>query len=550
MDKLILENFKVFREPINLDLAPITILTGKNSAGKSSVIKALLLLSDFLARDNQLSLGLLEGNAVKHRINKWGNVRNWKSGDAPVRLGYAAAGLEFQYTFGGEAEDIFPVLLEFSLRAEGIDEPLALRRRSEKVYDLEVTLAFLEILSAPQWRGKSALFSNRRKLEERLKEVEQEKILTDDRTKLLALVQEEQSLQSRLDTADEDAYHHTAWFNIPITIDDDTGRRQTIAALIRRALQAELTQIEDSRAVRIIDADNEPADDNGEADNRHDGETASLREGFRFESRQRIARIANGLQMRMNTGGYFSALHLSPNRAEQARLYYRFQHQSDFGHLINWYAKTWLDGAARDFMKKWLPALGIGRSLKVEDRAGEAAEVTVEPVEGGERRDLADLGYGTGQVLTILLAILAKSYDEGPASERHHALRTQAIRRGAVILIEEPEANLHPALQSKLAEMLFEAHKIFGTQFIIETHSEYLIRRLQVMVADSACDMQPTDAVIYYVRLGEQGSAEPLRISIDGDGVLSDAFDEGFFDEADTKSMDLYRIQKKKERAE
>jgi AAA15 family ATPase/GTPase len=39
-----LENFRLFKEKTSFDLAPITILTGTNSSGKSSLIKAILLL--------------------------------------------------------------------------------------------------------------------------------------------------------------------------------------------------------------------------------------------------------------------------------------------------------------------------------------------------------------------------------------------------------------------------------------------------------------------------------------------------------------------------
>ncbi|KAA6331110.1 hypothetical protein EZS27_020263, partial [termite gut metagenome] len=41
------ENFRVFKNKSDFDLAPITILTGANSSGKSSVIKALKLLQNY-----------------------------------------------------------------------------------------------------------------------------------------------------------------------------------------------------------------------------------------------------------------------------------------------------------------------------------------------------------------------------------------------------------------------------------------------------------------------------------------------------------------------
>ena len=41
---LTLENFKAFGKPTRIELAPITLVFGENSAGKSSILQALNLL--------------------------------------------------------------------------------------------------------------------------------------------------------------------------------------------------------------------------------------------------------------------------------------------------------------------------------------------------------------------------------------------------------------------------------------------------------------------------------------------------------------------------
>ncbi|TAH17839.1 MAG: hypothetical protein EAZ08_12910 [Cytophagales bacterium] len=46
-----IENFRVFKDYTEFDFAPITILTGANSSGKSSLFKALLLLADNAKRN-------------------------------------------------------------------------------------------------------------------------------------------------------------------------------------------------------------------------------------------------------------------------------------------------------------------------------------------------------------------------------------------------------------------------------------------------------------------------------------------------------------------
>jgi AAA15 family ATPase/GTPase len=49
---LTLENFKGFREPVRIELAPPTLLFGPNNAGKSTIVKALMYAREVLERNN------------------------------------------------------------------------------------------------------------------------------------------------------------------------------------------------------------------------------------------------------------------------------------------------------------------------------------------------------------------------------------------------------------------------------------------------------------------------------------------------------------------
>ena len=89
----------------------------------------------------------------------------------------------------------------------------------------------------------------------------------------------------------------------------------------------------------------------------------------------------------------------------------------------------------------------------------------------------------------------------------------------SIIVIEEPETNLHPALQSKLADLFIECYEKYDIQFIIETHSEYLIRKLQYLIAKK--DFKAEDAVIYNFRKATEENEEIVkRIDINEDGGL------------------------------
>ena len=108
------------------------------------------------------------------------------------------------------------------------------------------------------------------------------------------------------------------------------------------------------------------------------------------------------------------------------------------------------------------------------------------------------------------------------------------------IAVEEPEIHLHPAFQSKLADMFASAAE-YNIHFIVETHSEYLIRKLQVMVADKDCNLKSESVSLNYVDKGEDGISYNKPITIKEDGDLSDSFGPGFYDEADALAIQLFR---------
>ena len=82
-------------------------------------------------------------------------------------------------------------------------------------------------------------------------------------------------------------------------------------------------------------------------------------------------------------------------------------------------------------------------------------------------------------------------------------------------------------------------------QFIVETHSEYLIRKLQYLTAKK--ELQPDQSVIYYFNADKYVSREEpkvKKIEITPTGNLTDTFGPGFYDEATRLKFDLMHINK------
>lgn len=83
--------------------------------------------------------------------------------------------------------------------------------------------------------------------------------------------------------------------------------------------------------------------------------------------------------------------------------------------------------------------------------------------------------------------------------------------------------------------------KDHSVKFIIETHSEYLIRRTQVIVAEENFKnekdlLDGNQFEVYY--FPSSGNPYPMRYCPDGKFV--NEFDSGFFDVADSSAMELF----------
>lgn len=187
------------------------------------------------------------------------------------------------------------------------------------------------------------------------------------------------------------------------------------------------------------------------------------------------------------------------------------------------------------FIEEWFEEFKIGKSLKVIPYKGdnyslvifdnENPEITSDKKKGYPGGiDLADKGMGSIQIVILLLrlATLIRKY------------RGQQL----TVLLEEPEQNLHPAIQSKLADLLYHINNNFGVRLVIETHSEYLIRKSQVIVADAnkSLNLFKNPFKCYYL---PDNDKDPYEMIYREDGNFSNEFGEGFFDTATKLLYDI-----------
>lgn len=194
------------------------------------------------------------------------------------------------------------------------------------------------------------------------------------------------------------------------------------------------------------------------------------------------------------------------------------------------------------FLNRWLEIFGIADAMELigtTEGLGFMAYLKV----GENKRLLADEGYGITQLVSLLLQIdnsiplLLEPDKEKFIQDKKVILEYHPH----IVCVEEPENHLHPKFQSLLADMFVEAYQKYNIRFIIETHSEYLIRKLQVMVADKDIPLTTNDVSLNYIEKGKDGKSHNKPIRILEDGGLSNSFGAGFYDEADTLAIQLFR---------
>jgi len=175
--------------------------------------------------------------------------------------------------------------------------------------------------------------------------------------------------------------------------------------------------------------------------------------------------------------------------------------------------------------EQWLKTLEIAEGLQVR-ALGSSARYELLVKHRDALVNLKDVGVGVSQVIPVVVAALF-------------------AKPGHIVIVEEPESHLHPLAQAKLAELLARVSAERGVQFIVETHSEHLFRRLQTLIARQ--EVQPEQAALYFVE--RDGQAAKLReLQVDDFGRLSNWPDKFFGDAlGETREQTALAIQRAKE---
>lgn len=130
-----------------------------------------------------------------------------------------------------------------------------------------------------------------------------------------------------------------------------------------------------------------------------------------------------------------------------------------------------------------------------------------------------DVGVGLSQVLPIIEVLLDNT-------SRIHAMN----RIERTVLIEQPELHLHPKMQAELMELFIETvtSENNKVQIIAETHSESMILRLQKRIREGSLD--PSRVSILYAETSEEGFNTIRELTLDKFGEFIEDWPLSFSD--------------------
>lgn len=432
-----LDNFKIWRSTGAIRLAPITLLLGTNSSGKSSLIQSLLLIRQTVKGDD-VNLDLNLGNPDEGDSVTLGQFKDLlcRHGGESEAIKANEVGVEFKWSESGQSEDATIFSARYRQGPGGSAELDYLRlgkdgqgffveRRRPGIYRLQLGAEHRPIGQSPHFRPQRsfafapAAIASLGARGELIKNIGP--TLLDELSKIIYL-----GPVRRL------AQRDYIWAGrMPATIGDD--------------------------GAKAVDA-----------------------------------LIASGLAMqaacrRKKKGS--EVMTLPP----EAHLFQQTTH--------------------------WLKEMGLADGLSVRALGGSARyELLIE--NQGSISNLRDVGVGVSQVLPVIVGALF-------------------AEPGHIVIIEEPESHLHPLAQSLLAELFTQISRERNVQFIVETHSEHLFRRMQTLAAKQKISAAAQMAMYFVEREGKLARLRELEL--DEFGRVRN-WPEGFFGDALGETREQARL--------
>ena len=518
------DNFRRFKEFPLLEFGPITYMVGKNNAGKSTMVKAILLVSNYMK--NQLGDTLSFANEVLNDVNivTFERARHNLAPEPFIVFKFRLNQYQCEIKISGKSDSTYGDLNSFIL-SDDLEKLKFSINYDEKSMEL---LKSNPQAHRPDYSEQILAIQKEIKvledqLDNGLDKRSKEGLITIDRIQRLTISLEKYMDQaSAIDLSDDVSYV----LNYPLRDLDElevqTEENPLMENVTDFAYQNDITYRKMTDLESVYTFDNELE----EEDFRIQLDAIRTLEAEKFKIMHSVEHFIN---LFANTDFHY----LGANPTKQSALFLLRDKGNALAQAIHeFYMQRIQEGDVEHrFVLEWMKKFEVGETFELNFRGGEAYQFFI--WNDGIRSHLSDKGMGTLQAMMLILKIA------GLIRSNKKQTKTQ------IVLVEEPELNLHPASQLLLTEFFHEVFTKFNIRFIVETHSEYMIRKSQLIGVEYSYftdqQLNPNPFKVYYFD-NEHG---PYEMIYQKDGKFNRRFGSGFFDASDNTAMEIYQLNKK-----
>ena len=504
IQKISFQNYKAFKNG-EIELKPITILLGANSVGKSSIINLLLMLQQtanatnykFALKLNGENVGMGECKNIfrNHETSKnlilefefsdeklldmlneklMSDLRDRTS--KPLRfLFFLSEKKQERYKtkyFDNKNQIKKNVFADETLFRKFLTEMYELRKEifptqdiSDDSEDYTKTYSFLKSLSEVN-RDNFILSFEIKHIEKKEKQTKQEK-QKKQKSELLKINKIILKQASRI------------VLSIELNFKKDNSGYQAIDVISEFADCTSISKEHKNELLQAINFDSTIFSVLSSIEDNYEGNNPIFSRTIFEIFSQAMENVEN--QFKTNK----SINHISPLRAHPQR-YYGLDKAN-----INTYLNS-LDGNSlveilkenkevRDLVNGWLKTI-LKMGVNVNPINDVIHSLKIKPPKLIFDLDITDVGFGISQMLPVIVQSFMSEKD-------------------SITMIEQPEIHLHPKLQADLADLFIHIVKTHNQNaekcLLIETHSEYLLRRLRRKISEK--EISNEEVAVYFI---------------------------------------------------
>ncbi|NEQ68647.1 MAG: DUF3696 domain-containing protein [Symploca sp. SIO2D2] len=454
---IIVKNFKCFKEEVKFPLGQLTLLTGINGRGKSTMLQSLLLMRQSIEHNENGAQLVLNGSCVN--LGSFNNIRNSNvSREESITFKYLHEGIgeikaNTRFKIFGSAQYYFEENYQ--------DDMVA--KISQIEFDGDITVEYFNKLNNNIY----------------------------------------DSIPYKINLVYKKSIHNSFLFNKSIyKYISDIPEEEKVKRI--SGIYAHLLKLLPSGYIVEVESPK------GSPSNKHRiNPYKSLHfDKIHYISADRIGPqefyLKSTLTKFPNVGskGEFTANLLNKNK----------------DHLVN--EQLCLGEDAKTLAtqtEEWLNQIFDGGKVEITSSKSNILELMFNTSSSKDRFRPANVGFGYHCVLPIVVSgLIAKP--------------------GEILIVENPEAHLHPKAQSRLAKFLAKVSSC-GVQVFIESHSDHILNALRIAVLDKILNHENLK-ILYF-----QNKIDPpvVEIPVQPDGSIEE-WPEGFFDQMDKDFERLFGI--------